>query len=182
MRTAEMFDFLTRLKAGLAALAVNAGMALLVFAGFWVVARLVFAVVAKFARRAGAEREAIVMLVAQMARIVLLVFGVITALGTAGIDVSALVAGLGLTGFALGFAFRDALSNVLAGFMILFYRPFRRGDRITVTSLEGVVSEINLRYTVIEAEKARVLIPNANMLTNPIVVHADPEGGKRGGA
>jgi len=87
-----------------------------------------------------------------------------------GVNVSALVAGLGLTGFALGFAFRDALSNVLAGAMIRFYRPFRRQDWIKVGDYEGVVTEVNLRYTIIEREKFRVLIPNSNLLTNPIVV------------
>ena len=56
-------------------------------------------------------------------------------LGTLGINVSALVAGLGLTGFALGFAFRDALSNVLAGVMILLYHPFHRGDCANITGL-----------------------------------------------
>ena len=56
-----------------------------------------------------------------MAKLSLIVFGLVTALGTAGVNVSALVAGLGLTGFALGFAFRDVLSNLLAGVLILLY-------------------------------------------------------------
>jgi small conductance mechanosensitive channel len=168
-----MVDVVTQIKTALTAWAVNAGLALVVLIGFWIVAKIAFVVISKVGRRAGPDREDVVVLVAQIARIALLVFGVITAMGTAGINVSALVAGLGLTGFALGFAFRDALSNLLAGFMILFYRPFRRGDRITVTSLEGKVSEINLRYTVIQTERARVLIPNSSMLTNPIVVHVE---------
>ena len=52
--------------------------------------------------------------------------GVITALGTIGVDVTGLVAGFGLTGFAVGFAMKDALANLLAGVMILLYRPFRK--------------------------------------------------------
>ena len=91
-------------------------------------------------------------------------------MGTAGIDVSALVAGLGLTGFALGFAFRDVLSNVLAGVLILMYRPFRRGDRIAVSGLEGTVTGIDLRYTILENDGKTILIPNSNLFTNPIVV------------
>jgi small conductance mechanosensitive channel len=170
-----MGDVVTQIRTSLTAWGVNAGLALVVFIGFWIAARIVFAVISKLGRRAGGDREDVLLLVAQIARIAILIFGFITALGTAGINVSALVAGLGLTGFALGFAFRDALSNLLAGFMILFYRPFRRGDRITVTALEGRVCEINLRYTVIQMDKARVLIPNANLLTNPITVHAEQE-------
>ena len=43
-------------------------------------------------------------------------------LGILGVDIAALVAGLGLTGFALGFTLKDALSNLLAGILILFYQ------------------------------------------------------------
>src|ERR1700740_2837155 len=63
------------------------------------------------------------------AKIGFIAFGVVTVLGTLGVDVTALVAGLGLLGFALGFALKDMISNVLAGILILVYKPFRRGDR-----------------------------------------------------
>lgn len=165
-----MGEFMTQMQAKLTALAVNFGMAILVLGGFLILAKVASSIVSRVGQRVGEDRRDVMLLIAQMARIAILVFGVVTALGTLGINVSALVAGLGLTGFALGFAFRDALSNVLAGFMILLYRPFRRGDVITVTLLEGKVTEINLRYTVIQAEGSRVLIPNSNLLTNPIIV------------
>lgn len=44
-----------------------------------------------------------------------------------------LIAGLGLTGFALGYACRDALSNLLAGVLIILYQPFKTGQVITVS-------------------------------------------------
>jgi small conductance mechanosensitive channel len=94
----------------------------------------------------------------------------VTALGTLGINVSALVAGLGLTGFALGFAFKDALSNLLAGILILIYRPFMRGERISVTGLEGEVAELNFRYTVLRTPEKRILIPNSTLFTNAVTV------------
>ena len=75
-----------------------------------------------------------------------------------------------MTGFALGFAFRDVLSNVLAGVLILLYRPFRRGDKIRVTGFEGSVTNIDLRYTTIDAADRIILIPNSNLFTNPIEV------------
>jgi small-conductance mechanosensitive channel len=100
----------------------------------------------------------------------LLVFGVLTALGTIGINISALVAGLGLTGFALGFALKDILSNFVAGILILIYHPYRRSDYISVTGLEGIVVEIDLRYTTLQSEGKRVLIPNSTLFTNAITV------------
>ena len=63
-------------------------------------------------------------LLASVARISLLVLGLVTALGTLGVNIMGIVAGLGLTGFALGFALKDSIANLLAGVMILLYRPF----------------------------------------------------------
>lgn len=111
-------------------------------------------------------------LIASIAKITLLVIGTVTALGTLGIDVTALVAGLGLTGFALSFALKDIISNALAGILILIYEPFQRGDRVTVTSLEGIVARIDLRYTTLQTTDQQILIPNSNLFTNPIIVHA----------
>ena len=150
--------------------ATNFGIGLLILLAFWIASAVVARLLNAWASRSGPGREDVLMLIAQVVKIAILVIGALTALGTAGVDVSALVAGLGLTGFALGFAFRDALSNLLAGAMILFYRPFRRGDHITVATSEGIVKEINLRYTVVENATARILIPNASLLTNPITV------------
>jgi small-conductance mechanosensitive channel len=85
-----------------------------------------------------------------------------------GVNVSALVAGLGLTGFALGFALKDVLSNLIAGILILLYRPFRLNDYITVGGLQGIVTEIDLRYTRLEKEGEAYLIPNSVLFTNSI--------------
>jgi small-conductance mechanosensitive channel len=110
----------------------------------------------------------------RLARLITLVIGAITALGTIGIDVSALVAGLGLTSFALGFALQDVIRNVLAGILILMYRPFRRGNYIVVGGREGIVTDIDLRYTTLQVETHRILIPNANMFTEAITVLNQP--------
>lgn len=146
-----------------------AGTGIAVLAAFWFVSRVVSALISRFADRDTANAD-LIGLLARTAKVALQVFGAVTALGTAGVDVRALVAGLGLTGFALGFAFRDVLSNVLAGVLILMYRPFNRGERIAVTGLEGTVTGIDLRYTVLESDGKTILIPNANLFTNPIVV------------
>ena len=113
-------------------------------------------------------------LLASIARISLVVLGLITALGTLGVNIMGIVAGIGLTGFALGFALKDSISNLLAGVMILLYRPFEVGDRIDVGGLGGRVTHVNLRYTELESESERVLVPNSKMLTDPIRVAKAP--------
>ena len=92
---------------------------------------------------------------------VILIFGFITSLGTLGINVSAIVAGLGLTGFAFGFAFKDMLSNFISGILIFIYEPFKLGDVIEVEGKTGKVIDINLRYVTMVSEEQRVLIPNS---------------------
>lgn len=144
------------------------GVSLIILACFWIAGTIVKKIVARIARGHDSAKEDIINLVGQIARISLLVFGSITALGTLGINVSALVAGLGLTGFALGFAFRDVLSNVVAGILILIHRPFRHGDRISVMGFEGLVIGIDLRYTALENDEKVFLIPNSSLFTNPL--------------
>src|SRR5438132_1703109 len=133
MKTQFALEELSRTSVhGLIKLLVAIGM----FAAFWLAASLA----AKFTRRATTafdeRRQIVINLLIQVIYVGLLIFGVITALGTLGINVSALVAGVGLTGFALGFALKDSLSNLLAGVMILLYRPFAHHDHIIVTGLE----------------------------------------------
>jgi small conductance mechanosensitive channel len=148
----------------------NLIMGAVIFAVFLAAAWVLRRVVASLASRTELGKRDVVLLLAQSVQIGLIVFGAITALGTIGIDISALVAGLGLTGFALGFALRDALSNILAGVLIILYRPFQRGDRIVVTGLDGTVTDIDLRYTTLLTEDRRILIPNSTLFTNAISV------------
>jgi len=155
---ANVLLFLPRLASGLA-----------VLGGFW----LAGGAAQRFAQRLAAARRIdpdLTLLLGQIAKVSLLLFGGITALGTLGLDVTALVTGLGLTGFAVGFALRDIISNALSGMLLILYKPFRNGDRIAVTALEGTVTDVNLRYTVLVADGKRIFVPNASLMTNPITV------------
>jgi small-conductance mechanosensitive channel len=144
------------------------GASLLILCAFYLASVLAQRIICRVGRTSDAAKQDVLNLIGQIAKIGLLTFGTVTALGTLGVNVSALVAGLGLTGFALGFAFRDALSNLLAGILILMYHPFRRGDRIAVAGLEGTVIGIDLRYTTLRGEDKVFLIPNSSLFTNAI--------------
>jgi small-conductance mechanosensitive channel len=146
------------------------GLALIIFVAFWIAAKIMHRVVSAALASLGADRAEIVKLLATAARATLLVFGAITALGTVGIDVTALVASLGLAGFGLAFALRDTISNVLAGMIVLMYRPFSVGDHVATAGFEGKVVTIDLRYTTIESDDDRHLIPNSTLLSRPVTV------------
>jgi len=109
-------------------------------------------------------------LMANSQRAILLFIGVMLALSKLGFDVGALVAGLGLTGFALGFALKDAISNFVAGIMIVLYQPIKLGNKINITGSIGTVTDLNLRYITIQADGETHLIPNSMLLSNKVSI------------
>lgn len=151
------------------------GTAIIIFFGFWLAARVLRGAVMSFGHTHRLSQD-LVNMMEQVCEAALMIFGAVTALGTLGIDVGAMIAGLGLIGFALGFALKDMLANILAGFMILMYNPFMRGDRISVAGNTGCVIEINMRYTILEEEGRRVLIPNSTLFENPVIVEKPTPG------
>jgi small-conductance mechanosensitive channel len=150
----------------------NLVLALLILLVFWFMATLLRRFLLRVGERARVNPDVLVLL-ASTARLTLLAIGVITASGSLGVDVSALVAGLGLTGFAVGFAVKDILSNWLAGILILVYEPFRRGDYVSIAGtpgLAGSVVAIDFRYTSLKNDDQIVLVPNANLFIKEIIV------------
>ncbi len=101
-----------------------------------------------------------------------IILGLVTGLSTMGVKTAPIVAGLGLSGFALGFAFKDIISNLLAGVLILIYRPFKEGDYLQVSGCEGHVTEINMRYTVLRKQDTTHLVPNGLVFSNPLQLKA----------
>ena len=109
-----------------------------------------------------------------VAAAIIIIIGIITALATAGVNVTALIASLGLLGFSLGMAFKDILANTIAGVMLIIYRPFTIEDHIQFKELTGIVKDINLRYTTLESDtNEKILIPNQALLNTPISVSTE---------
>jgi small conductance mechanosensitive channel len=99
-------------------------------------------------------------------------FGLMFSLDNLGLNVTSVIAGLGIAGVALGFAAKDTLANLIAGVTILWDRPFRVGDRIEVEGSVGVVRKITLRTTRLDTARNEVVIfPNEKMVTEKIINH-----------
>lgn len=152
---------------------------LVIFITFWIFSIFFRRVVKRYGRVTRLD-PAVLSLLMQVINAIVLLIGAITALGTIGLDVSALVAGLGLTSFALGFALQDILSNVLSGVLLLIYRPFRLGNYIRVGIQEGHVVGIDLRYTTLRTDSQFILIPNQQLFKESIIVmqHAPASTGQ----
>lgn len=83
---------------------------------------------------------------------------------------------LGLGSVAIGFAFKDVFENFLAGILILFREPFRLGDYIECSGIEGQVEEITIRDThVRQTDGQRVVMPNALLFKEPVTVRTDKD-------
>lgn len=120
--------------------------------------------------RARAERE-ILPLVRKIVGLVLTAIGTIIAFHHFGIEVTAIITTLGVGGLAVGFAAKETLSNMIAGFTLLLDRPFRHGDRIRLASGEvGDVVDIGVRSTRIRMLDHNLLVvPNAELTNSRIV-------------
>jgi len=104
--------------------------------------------------------------------------GVFAALGVLQLStvVVSLLAGVGIVGLALGFAFQDLASNFIAGVLLSIRRPFVEGNLIEKGDFMGVVTEINLRSTKLRTLQGQtVIIPNAEVFTNPVVNYSTGE-------
>ena len=142
---------------------------ILILASFWLVGTILFRVVCRVGRARHVD-EGLAQFLGRVIKVAALIVGAITALSEMGIDVGALVAGLGLTGFAFGFAFKDIISNVLAGVLIIIYKPFEVGDQIKIKAYAGNVVSIDLRYTVLNTDGDMVYVPNSLLFTDAIIV------------
>lgn len=147
------------------------GVALVVFAVFWGVGRLVRPLLRR--RLLVRRTESFATVFSKLAGTTLAVVGFFLAVTVVFPSVRPvdLLAGLGILSVAIGFAFKDILENLLAGVLLLFRQPFEAGDQIRTEEWVGTVRRINIRETVIKQYDGRkVLIPNAAVYTNAVLV------------
>jgi small conductance mechanosensitive channel len=111
-------------------------------------------------------------LIARSIYLLTLVIGILVALSAANVNVTTLIASLGVAGFALGFALKDILENFIAGILLLFARPFELEDQVTLGNFEGTVKDIQIRTTTLHTYNGdMVVIPNSSVFTGPVINH-----------
>jgi small-conductance mechanosensitive channel len=87
--------------------------------------------------------------------------GLTITLSVFGVNVMGMIAGLGLSGLAVGFALKDIIENLLAGALILIQRPFDLGEVIELEGITGAVTHIQIRSTTLRTfDNVEVVIPN----------------------
>ncbi len=98
---------------------------------------------------------------ASLAKYAIITIAVITALSTAGVQATSLVAVVGALTLAIGFALQGALSNVAAGVLIIFFRPYKLGDYVEIAGVAGTVKDISLFTTELATpDNVQIIVPN----------------------
>lgn len=151
----------------------NVVLALIVFAIFFFAARWLKLVVKRLTRKHRQARN-LGMVLGRLAQGIVILVGLFVALSIVIPTFKAgdLVQLLGISGVAIGFAFRDILQNFLAGILILLSEPFRIDDQIVFKDFEGTVENIETRATTIRTyDGRRIVIPNSELFTNSVTVN-----------
>jgi len=105
------------------------------------------------------------MLLVRLVRLAVLAVALIIAADTAGVHVTAIVAGIGVAGVGIGLAMQGVLSNVVAGLNIILTKPFRVGEYIEIAEVSGQVQTIELfATTLLHTDRSRVVIPNRKIV------------------
>jgi len=118
------------------------------------------------------KSEAVGGLISVIVYSLIVIIGVVTALDVMNLEktVSSLLAGVGIIGLALGFAFQDLTSNFISGVFMTFKRPFEVGHKIETNGFTGTVNNIHLRSTtLLTSAGLHVIIPNKDIFQKPII-------------
>ena len=151
------------------ALSASLGMVILVVG--WVVSKIVGSAVTKAAQRGKVQVE-LARFFGSMARYAVLAATVIAALERMGVQTTSLVAVFASAGLAVGLALQGSLQNFAAGVMILLFRPFSIGDKITAGGHTGVVEDIGLfATTLMTPGNDKIIIPNGGVTGGSISNH-----------
>ncbi|MPY69981.1 MAG: mechanosensitive ion channel [Alphaproteobacteria bacterium] len=119
--------------------------------------------------RSGKLDETVKPFIANTVRYAILIFVLVAVLAQFGVQTASLIAALGTIGLAIGLALQGTLSNVAAGLMLLFLRPFRAGEYIDADGLGGTVAEIGLFATQMRtADGVFMHVPNSMLLNRSI--------------
>jgi len=151
----------------------NIVLALIVFVVFFFAARWLKIVVKRLTRRHRQARN-LGMVLGRLAQGIVILIGLFVALSIVIPTFRAgdLIQLLGISGVAIGFAFRDILQNFLAGILILLTEPFQIDDQIVFKDFEGTVENIETRATTIKTyDGRRIVIPNSELFANSVTVN-----------
>lgn len=107
--------------------------------------------------------------IAQMLRYLVVTIGFLIIVQSSGIDLSSFVVLAGALGIGVGLGLQNAITEFVAGIIIMFERPVKVGDRIVVDGIEGNVMKIAPRATVIQTnDNVSIIVPNSKFISSNV--------------
>lgn len=171
-RLQSIFDPAT-LGAQAAELIANLIIALATFAAYYLLWRLLDLVARRITGRLATDpttRE----FGRTLMKFAVLTLGAVSALAAVGVNTASLLTSLGIAGLTIGFAARDALSNMISGLLIYWDRPFVIGDLVEVGDHYGRVDRITLRSTRVVTNDGRMLaVPNTEIINKTVASYTN---------
>ena len=152
---------------------INFVVALITFAIFYLVWMIVRLLLKRFLpkSRFDTTSQAFITTILQYS---ILLLGIVNALSVMGVDTAGLLASLGIVGITIGFAARDAFSNLISGILIFLDRPFVIGDLVEVGDNYGRVDQITLRSTrIITGDGKMLAVPNAEIINKTVTSYTN---------
>ena len=138
---------------------------------YYIISLVFKSIIKQIFSKLGSQKKSAADLLSKGLSLLLIGLGFISALGEWGLDVRGLIATLGLTGFALGLALKDAISNMISGVLIILYTPFKIGSKVRILGKEGIVTKIEIKHTVIEGEGGILhILPNSKILSETVSI------------
>lgn len=148
--------------------AINIAIAILIFVIGKKIAGILKGIIKKLFEKSQMD-ETLSRFLSDVAYSIMVIFVVLAALSKLGVDTNSFVAILAAAGLAIGLAFQGALSNIGAGVMIIFFKPFRIGDFIEAGGTMGTVEDINIFNTLFKtADNKVVIVANSNIISGNI--------------
>ena len=146
----------------------------------WMISRILDAVVEEYvvplAEKSKSEfDDQVLPILRKGIRVVIWIMGIIIGMDNLGIDITAMIAGLGIGGLALALAAQDMVKNIFGGIMIFLDKPFKIGERIQIDGFDGTVEEVGLRSTRVRTLEGRLLIINNSTFSDNTVVNVSAE-------
>lgn len=147
--------------------------AVIIMALFWAIWRGLYRAANVVIRRAKLDPTAADFLQTVL-KYTLLTIGAVTALGKIGINTASILTSLGVAGLTIGFAAKDALSNMISGIFIFWDRPFVIGDLVEVGGEYGRVESITMRSTRVVTPDGRMLaVPNSTVVNTTVASYTN---------
>jgi small conductance mechanosensitive channel len=144
------------------------------FVGKWIVALVIKGLMK--AMQKGEIDTTLRRFIANLARMLLMLFVIIAAINALGVQTASLIALIGAAGLAVGLALQGSLSNFAAGVLIVLFRPYKVGDWIEGGGVSGSVEEVQILTTVLKTgDNKRVIIPNSQIMGSTITNYSANE-------